>query len=87
MTDPTLTPEGYGPDCPDGLAMAAADAARDKAERDQLSIARSRLAMAADNLHLAYFIPGDCHLWHGQAIRNLQTACAALGYDLVKRDD
>lgn len=94
MTDPTLTPEVFGPDHahPDGLArakaaMEAADKARIKVENTALSKARTYLGFARDHLHLALF---DAHiraLMRSMAIDELRTACAALGYDLVKRDD
>ena len=87
MTDPTLTPEGYGPDCPDGLAMEAADKARDKAENTALSKAHTYLRFASDSLHLALFDASNRTTLRSMAIDELRTATAALGYDLVKRDD
>ena len=94
MTDPTLTPEVYGPDHahPDGLArakaaMEAADKARIKAENTALSKARTYLGFASDHLHLALFDVSNRALMRSMAIDDLRTATAALGYDLVKRDD
>ena len=94
MTDPTLTPEVYGPDHahPDGLArakaaMEAADKARTKVENTALSKARTYLGFASDSLHLARFDVSDRTTLRRIAIDDLRTACATLGYDLVKRDD
>ena len=94
MTDPTLTPEVYGPDHahPDGLArakaaMEAADKARTKVENTALSKARTYLGFASDHLHLALFDASNRTTLRSMAIYELRTACAALGYDLVKRDD
>ena len=87
-------PELYGPDHahPQGLArakaaMASADKARIKAENTALSKARTYLGFASDHLHLALFDASNRALMRSMAIDELRTACAALGYDLVKRDD
>ena len=94
MTDHTLTPEVYGPDHanPQGLARAkapmdAADRKRIKAENTALSKARTYLGFASDSLHLARFDASTRALMRSMAIDELRTACAALGYDMVKRDD
>ena len=93
MTDPTLTPEVYGPDHanPQGLARAkaamdAADRKRIEAENTALSKARTYIGFASDHLHLARFDAGDRAIMRSMAIDDLRTACDALGYDLVKRD-
>jgi uncharacterized membrane protein YidH (DUF202 family) len=87
-------PELYGPDHahPQGLARAkaamdAADRARIEAENTTLSKARTYLGFASDHLHLARFDASIRALMRSMAIDDLRTACAALGYDLVKRDD
>jgi len=90
MTNPTLTPEVYGSDHahPDGLARAkAAMEAADEADNYALSKARTYLGFASDHLHLARFDASIRALMRSMAIDELRTACAALGYDLVKRDD
>lgn len=94
MTDPTLTPEVYGPDHahPDGLArakaaMASADNAQIEAENTALSKARTYIGFASDHLHLARFDASNRALMRSMAIDDLRVAVAALGYDLVKRDD
>lgn len=82
-------PEVYGPDHPDGLAraMEAADRKRIEADNTALSKARTYLGFASDYLHLALFDASNRDFWRSMAIDELRTACAALGYDLVKRDD
>jgi len=82
-------PEVYGPDHPDGLAraMEAADRKRIEAENTALSKARTYLGFASDHLHLARFDASNRDFWRSMAIDKLRTACAALGYDLVDRDD
>ena len=94
MTDPTLTPEVYGPDHahPQGLARAKAamDAADRKwieAENTALSKARTYLGFARDHLHLALFDARIRAPMRSTAIDDLRTACTTLGYDMVKRDD
>ena len=94
MTDPTLTPEVYGPDHahPQGLARAKAamDAADRKwieAENTALSKARTYLGFASDHLHLALFDASNRALMRSAAIDELRRAAEFLGYDLVKRDD
>ena len=92
MTDPTLTPEVYGPDCPDGLAlakaaMASADSRRIEAENTAMSRARAYLDLAKDDLLIARFDLSNRDFRRSMAIDDLRAACAALGYDLVKRDD
>ena len=94
MTDTTLTPEVYSPDHahPDGLARAKAamedaDRKRIEAENTALSKARTYLGFASDSLHLARFDVSDRTTLRSMAIDELRTACDALGYDLVKRDD
>lgn len=86
--------ELYGPDHahPQGLARAkaamdAADRARREAENTALSKARTYLGFASDHLHLALFDASNRALMRSMAIDELRTATAALGYDLVKRDD
>ena len=85
-------PELYGPDHPDGLARAkaamdAADKARIEADNTALSKARTYLGFASDYLHLARFDAINRAIMRDMAIDDLRVACAALGYDLVKRDD
>ena len=87
-------PELYGPDHahPQGLARAkaamdAADRARREAENTALSKARTYLGFASDHLHLARFDASIRAIMRSMAIDDLRTACATLGYDLVKRDD
>jgi len=94
MTDPTLTPEVYGPDHahPDGLArakaeMEAADRKRIEADNTALSKARTYIGFASDHLHMARFDVSNRALMRSMAIDDLRVAAAALGYDLVKRDD
>lgn len=87
-------PELYGPDHahPQGLArakaaMEAADKARTKVENTALSKAHTYLRFASDHLHLALFDASNRALMRSMAIDELRTATAALGYDMVKRDD
>ena len=87
-------PELYGPDHahPQGLARAkaamdAADKARIEAENTTLSKARTYLGFARDHLHIALFDTNNRALMRSMAIDDLRTACDAIGYDLVKRDD
>lgn len=85
-------PEVYGTDHADGLARAkaamdAADRARIEAENTTLLKARTYLGFASDCLHLARFCAGSRTTLRSMAIDKLRTACAALGYDLVERDD
>lgn len=92
MTDPTLPPEVYGPDHADGLArakaaMEAADRKRIDAEKTAMSNARTHLGFARDYLLLSRFDASNRAIMRSMAIDDLRTACATLGYDLVKRDD
>lgn len=94
MTNPTLTPEVYGADHanPQGLARAkaamdAADKARIEAENAAMSRARAYLDLASDDLLLARSDLSNRTLMRRMAIDDLRVAVAALGYDLVKRDD
>lgn len=94
MTDPTLTPEVYGPDHahPQGLARAkaamdAADRKRIEADNYALSKALTYLEFAKDDLLLARYDASNRALMRSMAIDDLRVAVAALGYDLVKRDD
>ena len=94
MTDPTLTPEVYGPDHahPDGLARAkaamdAADKARIEADNTALSKARTFIDLASDDLHRARHVVGLRAFYLGYALESMQRAVELLGYDLVKRDD
>ena len=94
MTDPTITPEVYGPDHahPDGLARAkaemdAADRKRIEADNAALLKARAYLGFARDYLHIALFDTNNRTLMRSMAIDDLRVAAATLGYDLVKRDD
>ena len=94
MTDPNLNPEVYGPDHADGrarakAAMDAADKARREAENDVLSRASDLLGDVSDYLHLASFsrrVEDQRAFYLGHALESLRTACAVLGYYLVKRD-
>ena len=92
MTDPTLTPEVYGPDHADGLArekaaMEAADRKRIEADNYALSKALTYLDLAKDDLLLARYDVSIRDFRRSTAIDELRRAAAALGYDLVKRDD
>ena len=94
MTDPTLTPEVFGPDHahPDGLArakaaMEAADRKRIEAENAALSKARTYLDLAKDDLLIARFDLSNRDFRRSMAIDELRRAAEFLGYDLVKRDD
>jgi len=84
-------PEVYGTDHADGLARAKAEMdtadRKRRAETDALTEARCHLALASDCLHLARFCAGSRTTLRSMAIDKLRTACAALGYDLVERDD
>ena len=87
-------PELYGPDHahPQGLARAkaamdAADRKRIEADNAALSKARTYLGFARDHLHIALFDTNNRALMRSMAIDDLRTACDAIGYDLVKRDD
>lgn len=85
MTDPTLTPEVYGPDHanPQGLARAkaaidAADRKRIEAENTALFRARTYIGFASDHLHMARFDVSNRALMRSMAIYELRTASAAL---------
>ena len=82
-------PEVYGPDHPDGLAraMEAADRKRIEADNAALLKARAYLGFARDYLHIALFDTNSRTIMRSMAIDKLSTAAAALGYDMVKRDD
>ena len=87
-------PEVYGPDHahPQGLARAkaemdAADRKRIEADNTALLKARAQLAVASDYLHIALFDTNSRTIMRSMAIDKLSTAAAALGYDMVKRDD
>ena len=85
-------PELYGPDHPDGLARAkaemdAADRKRIEADNAALLKARAYLGFARDYLHIALFDTNSRTIMRSMAIDKLSTAAAALGYDMVKRDD
>lgn len=94
MTDPTLTPEVFGPDHahPDGLArakaaMEAADRKRIEAENTALFRARTFIDIASGNLDMARHVVGTRAFYLGYALESMQRAVEFLGYDLVKRDD
>ena len=67
--------------------MDAADRKRIEADNAALLKARAYLGFARDYLHIALFDTNSRTIMRSMAIDKLSTAAAALGYDMVKRDD